>query len=114
MILLVVSFHTGTAQPCDMDKGSSEIQKLYEEGYFDQVLDKTKVPEDCISPSEEQNQDLLIPKYKCLRNISKYRKSLVTLEKLKAYMAVKNIPLDIEIPFILAEIITFIPNNPTS
>jgi len=34
MILLVVSFHTGTAQPCDMDKGSSEIQKLYEEGYF--------------------------------------------------------------------------------
>jgi len=112
MLLLVLPFNTGSAQPCDIDKGFSEIEKLYKEGYFDQVLEKTEILEDCTLLRVQQYRDLLILKYKCLRNIRKGGKSQATLEKLKAYMAAKNIPLDIEIPFILAEIITFIQINP--
>jgi hypothetical protein len=103
MLLLVLPFHTGTAQPCDFNKGFSEIEKLYKEGYFDQALDKTKIIEDCASLRVEQYRDLLILKYKCLRNIREGRKSQATLEKLKAHMAAKKIQLDFEIQFLLAE-----------
>jgi len=54
MLLLVLPFHTGSAQPCDIDKGFSEIDKLYKEGYFDQALEKTEILEDCAPLREEQ------------------------------------------------------------
>lgn len=106
--LFAPSFFGVIAQPCDMEKGLSGIEKLYQEGYFNRALNKMVILEDCTSITTQKYRDLLILKYKCFRNIRKGRKSQATLEKLKTYMAAKDIPLDIEIPFILAEIIIFI------
>jgi len=103
MLLLVLPFFTEAAQPCDTEKGFSEIEKLYNEGYFNQVLDNVEVLEDCASLSEKQYRELLILKYKCLRNIRKGKNFQATLEKLKAYMAAKNVLVDFEVQFLLAE-----------
>ena len=101
--LFAPSFFGVIAQPCNMEKGLSEIEKLYQEGYFNRALNKTVILEDCTSITTQQYRDLLILKYKCLRNIRKGRKSQASLEKLKAYLAAKNVPLDFEIQFLLAE-----------
>jgi len=90
-------------QPCEGAKDFSEIEKLYDQGYFDQVLAETKILEDCPSLSEKQYQQLLILNYKCFRNIRKGKKARAALETLKAYQESKNIALDFETTLLLAE-----------
>ena len=54
LLLLMLPFFTEVTQPCDTEKDFSEIEKLYKEGYFDQVLEKTEILEDCAPFSVEQ------------------------------------------------------------
>ena len=108
-IIVVVLFLTlpmisEAAQPCDGAKGLLEIGQLYDAGYFDQVLEKAETLEDCTSLSEKQFQELLVLKYKCLRNIRKGKNALATLEKLKAFKEANNIPIDFETQLLLAEV----------
>ncbi|MEM7085508.1 MAG: CHAT domain-containing tetratricopeptide repeat protein [Bacteroidota bacterium] len=103
ILFFILSFYAEGSQPCEGAKEFSEIEKLYDQGYFNKVLAETKILEDCPSLSEEQYQQLLILNYKCYRNVRRGRKARAALETLKAYKESKNIALDFETVLLLAE-----------
>jgi len=103
ILLFTVTLYSEASQPCEGVLDISEIEKLYYQGYFDQVLVATKTLEDCLSLSEKEYQELLILNYKCLRNVRKGKKARAALETLKAFKESNNIPLDFETTLLLAE-----------
>lgn len=103
ILFFTVSLYAEASQPCEGAMDFSEIEKLYDQGYFDQVLAETKILEDCPSLSEKQYQQLLILNYKSFRNVRRGKKARVALETLKTYQESKNIALDFETTLLLAE-----------
>ena len=103
ILFLTLSLYAEASQPCEGAKDISEIEKIYNQGYFDQVLAETKMLEDCPSLSEEHYQQLLVLNYKSWRNVRKGKKARAALETLKAFQESKNIALDFETTLLLAE-----------
>ncbi len=103
VLFLTLPFISEASKPCDGARGLSEIERLYEAGYFDQVLEKVEALENCTSLSEKQIQELWVFKYKSLRNIQKGKNALAALEKLKSFKETNHIPLDVETQLLLAE-----------
>ena len=103
ILFFAVTLYAKASQPCEGALNISEIEKLYNQGYFDQILVATKFLEDCPSLSDKEYQELLILNYKCFRNIRKEKKARAALETLKAYKESKNIDLDFETILLLAE-----------
>ena len=103
IFFFTLSLYAEASQPCEGAKDISEIEKLYHQGYFDQVIVETKLLEECPSLSEEEYQQLLILNYKSFRNVRRGKKARAALETLKAYQESKNIALDFETTLLLAE-----------
>ncbi len=91
------------SQNCDITAGLSDIQKEYEQGRFDKVLDRSEELLECPEQTDQQHVALLIWKYKVLRNTRKTRKGHITILQAVSFLEEKGIPKGFDFEFLLAE-----------